>query len=276
MARPSRDDLLTDPRSGARPLGGSPGPEATPEAKPRRTASPPGDRAPEDAAPPRRDRDSRRPPGRGSSGTSGRTGTRRRSPGGSGRPDSGTRSTARRTSSGAAAADSGGSDGQAAGKSKKGGGRKRSRPGLPGGEGGARNYQAVILAEFVTAELLVALTPIATRPNQPGLSPYVPRDMTKMIAIGLSYFMLQLISTTGRGAGRFGAWFGALILLAVGLNEAASVSKVLNLFAPDTSSAAASTPAAGTPATLATSSKPAPKSGTPDANPPAKSGQQIA
>jgi hypothetical protein len=122
----------------------------------------------------------------------------------------------------------------------------------------------VILAEFVAAELLVALTPIATRPNQPGLSPYVPRDMTKLLAIGLSYFLLQLISTTGRGAGRFGAWFGALILLAVGLNEAASVSKVLNLFAPDTSG----------PSSTASTDGPT-SSATVTSKPPAKSGQKI-
>lgn len=252
MARPSRDELLSSPRSGARPLGGSPGPESIPEARPRPAELPAGDRIPDDAAPPRRGRDTRRPPGRpGSTARRPSSTARRPAPGGS--------------SSATAAAS--GDDGQAQGKGKRGGGRKRSLPGLPGGQGGARNYQAVILAEFVAAELLVALTPIATRPNQPGLSPYVPRDMTKLLAIGLSYFLLQLISTTGRGAGRFGAWFGALILLAVGLNEAASVSKVLNLFAPDTSGpASADNPASADGPT---------SSATLTSKPPAKSGQTI-
>src|SRR5215469_4751509 len=76
-------------------------------------------------------------------------------------------------------------------------GRKGQRriPGLPRGRSGGQsyaNYQAVILAEFVAAELLVAATPIATRKNQPGLSPYVPRDLVKLMAIGLVYFILQL------------------------------------------------------------------------------------
>lgn len=92
------------------------------------------------------------------------------------------------------------------------------------------NYQGIILAEFVAAELLVAGTPIATRQNQPGLSPYVPRDMTKLLALGLLYFLLELMAVGGAKAGRLGAWFGGLILLTVGLNEAANVAKVLDIF----------------------------------------------
>lgn len=103
-----------------------------------------------------------------------------------------------------------------------------------------RNYQAIMLAEFVAAELLVAMTPIATRKNQPGLSPYIPRDMSKLLAIGLVYFLLQLTAVTGQGAARFGAWFGALLLLGVGLNEAANVTKVLDLFSGAESSSSSS------------------------------------
>jgi hypothetical protein len=130
-----------------------------------------------------------------------------------------------------------GGPGRSGGSAGRGGGGRAgdSRPLLPRqrGQSGApeyRNYQAIILAEFIAAELLVAATPIATRKNQPGLSPYVPRDLTKLVAIGLVYFLLQLAATTGGGAGRFGAWGGFLILIAVGLNEAASVSQVLDLF----------------------------------------------
>lgn len=115
----------------------------------------------------------------------------------------------------------------------------RRIPGAPRGkgkgQGGAAppsgNYQNIIIAEFIAAELLVSMTPIATRKGQPGLSPYVPRDMTKMLAIGVTYFLLNLTAVTGRSAGRFGAWFGLLVLVAVGLNEAANVTKVLDLFA---------------------------------------------
>jgi hypothetical protein len=92
------------------------------------------------------------------------------------------------------------------------------------------NYQGVILAEFVLAELLVAASPIATRANKPGLSPYVPRDMTKMLSIGLLYFLLELGSVANTKVGRFGAWFGGLILLVVGLNETANLTRVLNIF----------------------------------------------
>lgn len=98
-------------------------------------------------------------------------------------------------------------------------------------------YQSIILAEFVLAELLVAATPIATRKNQPGLSPYVPRDMTKLLSLGLVFFLLELGATTGPGAGRFGAWFGGLLLLVVGLGEAASITKVLDIFGGHTKSA---------------------------------------
>lgn len=111
-----------------------------------------------------------------------------------------------------------------------------SRPLLPrqrGSHGSApeyRNYQSIILVEFVLAELLVAMTPIATRQNQPGLSPYIPRDMTKLLAIGLFYFLAELAATTGRTAGRAGAWLGLLVLLTVGVNEAANVAKILNIF----------------------------------------------
>jgi hypothetical protein len=92
------------------------------------------------------------------------------------------------------------------------------------------NYQGVILAEFVLAELLVSASPIVTRKNQPGLSPYIPRDITKMLSIGLLYFLLELAAVGNAKWGRMGAWFGGLILLAVGLSEAASVTNVLNLF----------------------------------------------
>ena len=53
--------------------------------------------------------------------------------------------------------------------------------------------------------------------------------MTKMLAIGLVYFLLELLAVGGRGPGRFGAWFGGLILITVGLNQAANIVKDLGL-----------------------------------------------
>lgn len=99
-------------------------------------------------------------------------------------------------------------------------------------------YQAIILVEFILAELLVAATPIATRQNQPGLSPYIPRDLIKLLAIGMVYFLLELGAVAGHSWGRFGAWFGGLILLTVGLNEGANVTKDLDLFGLQTKAAA--------------------------------------
>jgi hypothetical protein len=91
------------------------------------------------------------------------------------------------------------------------------------------NYQPVILAEFVAAVLLVSISPIASKKNPKGLSPYAGQDMIKIGAVTATYFVLALISSTGQEAGRWAAWFGGLILLAVGLNEAASVAKTLDL-----------------------------------------------
>jgi hypothetical protein len=86
-----------------------------------------------------------------------------------------------------------------------------------------------VLAEFVAAVLLVAATPFAKR-DSPGVSPYVAADLVQMVALTLTYFVLALISGANRGAGRFAAWFGLLILLTVGLGEAARLAKLLNVF----------------------------------------------
>ena len=90
------------------------------------------------------------------------------------------------------------------------------------------NYQPVILAEFVAAVLLVALSPVATR-TSPGISPYQGKDMIKIGAVTAVYFLLALVSATGQEAGRFAAWGGGLILLTVGLAEAAHLAQILDL-----------------------------------------------
>lgn len=87
----------------------------------------------------------------------------------------------------------------------------------------------MILAEFTAAVLLVAISPIASKKNPSGLSPYAGQDMIKIGAVTAVYFVLALISSTGQEPGRWAAWFGGLILLAVGLNEAANVAKALDL-----------------------------------------------
>jgi len=139
------------------------------------------------------------------------------------------------------------------------GGTSRSRPrrsvrstlGAGPGRGiKSSNYQGVILAEFVAAILLVALTPIAANQKQQtqsgGLSPYAGQDMIKLAAITVVYLILALLSVRP-GPGRFAAWFGGLILLAVGLNEAAHLAQVLDIFggAETAASSAASKAKAG-------------------------------
>jgi hypothetical protein len=92
------------------------------------------------------------------------------------------------------------------------------------------NYQPIILVEFVAAILLTAASPIATKKNPSGLSPYTGDDMIKLAALTVVYLILAMLSAAGRGPGRFAAWFGGLILLTVGLAEGASVATTLDLF----------------------------------------------
>lgn len=91
------------------------------------------------------------------------------------------------------------------------------------------NYQTVVLAEFVAAILLVAATPFASK-GKKGLSPYVATDLIQLVAITITYFLLALLSGTNPKAGRFSAWFGFLILLTVGLGEAARLAKFTQVF----------------------------------------------
>src|SRR5215469_1473039 len=203
----NRDRLLSQPRSGARPLGGSPGPS-----RPRQE-----------------------PPPTYTARTIPRRGQRQRQAQPSGAPAEEEPRKAAASSRAAPRAESAGpgnEKGQRDTKRKRQrdlpGGPRRSRSGSPGKAPAYHNYQAIILAEFVAAELLVAATPIATRKNQPGLSPYVPRDLVKLLAIGVSYFILQLFASGAKGTGRIAAWFGGLVLLAVGLNEASKLGAVFD------------------------------------------------
>jgi hypothetical protein len=91
------------------------------------------------------------------------------------------------------------------------------------------NYQPVILMEFVACILLTAVTPIATKKDQQGLSPYAGKDIVKLSAITVTFLILAMLSVGGRTAGRFAAWFGGLILLADGLYEASNIVKDLRL-----------------------------------------------
>lgn len=192
-ARVSRETVLNQPRSGAKPLGNSPG------AGPGRQARP-SSAGPASSKPTKQ-------PGSGASAPAGAGGSAGPQPGPS------------PTSSAPRSRSAGSSKGKGKGSVFGSFGRAQAAPSY-------HNYQAIILAEFVAAEILVAATPMATRENQPGISPYVSRDLVQLMAIGLVYFVLEMVAVGGRGAGRISAWLGALILLTVGLSEAASIAKV--------------------------------------------------
>lgn len=88
---------------------------------------------------------------------------------------------------------------------------------------GDRQYQGIILAEFLVAALLISVTPLATGGSpaakaKGGPSPYDTEDLKQLVAVGAVYFILALVSS-GRH-GRFAAWFGGLILLAIGMSKA--------------------------------------------------------
>lgn len=100
-----------------------------------------------------------------------------------------------------------------------------------GGKGFGGNAQPAILVEFVLAILLTAFTPFATSKNPQGLSPYTGSDILKLGALTLVYFILSLTSALGKNGAKFSAMFGLLILLGVGLNEAANLAAAFNLLA---------------------------------------------
>jgi hypothetical protein len=84
--------------------------------------------------------------------------------------------------------------------------------------------------EFIAAVTLTALTPVATKANPDGLSPYAGKDLVKLAAITVTYLILAGISSVNRGAGRVAMWIGLLILLADGLFEASNIVSDINLF----------------------------------------------
>jgi len=102
---------------------------------------------------------------------------------------------------------------------RKGGKRKGGFLDRPKG----RNYQPVILAEFLAAIVIVAISPVARGGSESAKaknspSPYGIGDVRQMVGVGGTYFVLALMSGS-RKYGRLAAWFGGLVLLAVGLSQ---------------------------------------------------------
>ena len=112
------------------------------------------------------------------------------------------------------------------------------------------NYQNVIIVEFVACILLTALTPVATKTEADGLSPYAGKDIVKLGAITLLYFILAAIAVANQSAARFAAWFGGLILITDGMLEASNLAKDFAVFTGGIASAATASAAGTTPATL--------------------------
>ena len=139
--------------------------------------------------------------------------------------------------------------GYAAGKGRE-AGRDLGRARVPTGN---RQYQGVILAEFLAAALIIAVAPLTTgraHVNEQGdQTPYGPDEVKQLAAVGLTYFILALLSSGKHG--RFAAWFGGLILLAIGLaqQQSGGLAGIFAMFKPSSQSATSGT--AGVPGLVA-------------------------
>ena len=111
---------------------------------------------------------------------------------------------------------------QQLGRSAKRAGRGALKARLPG----SHSYQPVILAEFLVAVVVVAVGPIAKGGSAESQakgspSPYSVNTLKQLVAIGGVYFVLAILASSRR-AGRYSAWFGGLVLIALGLGEVSS------------------------------------------------------
>jgi hypothetical protein len=126
-------------------------------------------------------------------------------------------------------------------------GRGAARARVPGG----RNYQPVILAEFLVAVVVVALAPIAkggsdTSKAKGSPSPYDTSTLKQILLIGVVYFILALLSS-GKNLGRVAAWFGGLVLVGVGIQQTVNggFAAVLKMFGLNVGSGLGTFPASG-------------------------------
>jgi hypothetical protein len=111
--------------------------------------------------------------------------------------------------------------------------RDAGRARLPTGD---RQYQGVIVAEFLVAVLIVALAPLVRGKPASGASsgpsPYGVDDVKQMAGLGAVYFVLALLSSGKHG--RLAAWFGGLVLVGIGLSQTASggLAGIFGIFKP--------------------------------------------
>jgi hypothetical protein len=118
--------------------------------------------------------------------------------------------------------------------------KKTGRGALKGRLPGTHTYQPVILAEFVTAIVIVSVSPVAKGGTGEAVakgspSPYSVNTLKQLVAIGGAYFILALLASSRR-AGRYAAWFGGLILLGLGFAQLADgdLAAVFKMFKPGT------------------------------------------
>lgn len=116
--------------------------------------------------------------------------------------------------------------------------KKTGRGALKARLPGSHSYQPVILAEFVTAIIVVSTGPVAKGGTpeaqaKGSASPYSVNTLKQLIAIGMVYFILALLASSRR-AGRLAAWFGGLILLGLGFAEYANgdLTAFFKIFGP--------------------------------------------
>jgi hypothetical protein len=126
-------------------------------------------------------------------------------------------------------------------------GRSAARARIPGG----RNYQPVILAEFLVAIVVVALAPVAkggsdTAKAKGSPSPYDTSTLKQILLIGVVYFVLAIVSS-GKQGGRFAAWFGGLVLVGIGVQQTTNggFAAVFRMFGLNVGSGLGTFPAAG-------------------------------
>jgi hypothetical protein len=89
---------------------------------------------------------------------------------------------------------------------------------------GSRNYQSVILAEFLTAIVILTVVPIVSGGSPAAQakgspSPYDTGDLRQLAAVGMVYFILALVSSGN--SGRLAAWLGGLVLITLALGKVA-------------------------------------------------------
>lgn len=116
---------------------------------------------------------------------------------------------------------------------------------------GNRNYQPVILAEFLAAVLVLALAPVAkggtdTAKAKGSASPYDTNSLKQLLMVGVIYFILALLSS-GKNLGRVSAWFGGLVLVGIGVQQTTSggFAAVLAMFGLNVGSGLGTYPAPG-------------------------------